>query len=39
MKVLLHRAANKYLQRLQSDDRNRFNAAFAGLEKSRRKAT
>jgi len=33
MKVLLHRAANKYLERLQPDDRNRFNAAFAGLEK------
>ena len=33
MKVLLHRAAEKYLARLQPDDRDRFDAAFAALEK------
>ena len=33
MKVLLHRAANKYLERLRPADRDRFDAAFTGLEK------
>ena len=33
MKVLLHRAADKYLNRLQPADRDRFDAAFAALER------
>lgn len=33
MKVLLHRSADKYLNRLQSADRDRFDAAFTDLEK------
>jgi mRNA-degrading endonuclease RelE of RelBE toxin-antitoxin system len=33
MKVLLHRSADKYLNRLQPADRDRFDAAFADLEK------
>ena len=33
MKVLLHRLAEKYLNRLQPADRDRFNAAFTALEK------
>jgi mRNA interferase RelE/StbE len=33
MKVLLHRSAEKYLNRLQTVDRDRFDAAFADLEK------
>ena len=33
MKVLLHRLAKKYLNRLQPDDRDHFNAAFTALEK------
>jgi len=33
MKVLLHRSANKYLERLQPADRNRFDAAFTDLGK------
>jgi len=33
MKVLLHRAVAKYLERLQPSDRSRFDAAFVSLEK------
>ena len=33
MIVLLHRAADKYLARLKSADKDRFNAAFDALEK------
>jgi len=33
MRVLLHRSAEKYLNRLQADDRDRFKAAFTDLEK------
>ena len=33
MKVLLHRTAGKYLKRVQPDERKRFKAAFAALEK------
>ena len=33
MKVLLHRSADKYLNRLQPADRDRFDAAFTDLEK------
>ena len=33
MRVLLHRSADKYLKRLNPDDKNRFNAAFTDLEK------
>jgi mRNA-degrading endonuclease RelE of RelBE toxin-antitoxin system len=33
MKVLLHRSVDKYLNRLQPADRDRFDAAFADLEK------
>jgi mRNA-degrading endonuclease RelE of RelBE toxin-antitoxin system len=33
MKVLLHRSADKYLNRLQPADRDRFYAAFTDLEK------
>jgi len=33
MKVYLHHSAEKYLDRLQPADRNRFNAAFTDLEK------
>ena len=33
MKVFLHRIAEKYLNRLNPADRNRFNAAFTALEK------
>jgi len=33
MKVFLHRSADKYLNRLQPADRDRFNAAFEDLEK------
>jgi len=33
MKVLLHRSADKYLNRLQSVDRERFDKAFSDLEK------
>jgi len=33
MKVFLHRSADKYLNRLQPSDRNRFDAAFTDLEK------
>ena len=33
MKVLLHRSAEKYLNRLQPADRDRFDAAFTDLEK------
>ena len=33
MKVLLHRSADKYLNRLQPADRERFDAAFTDLEK------
>ena len=33
MKVLLHKAADKYLNRLQPADRDRFDAAFTALEK------
>ena len=33
MKVLLHRSAEKYKSRLQSADRERFDAAFEALEK------
>ena len=33
MKVLLHKAADKYLNRLQPSDRDRFDAAFTALEK------
>ena len=33
MKVLLHKSADKYLNRLQSSDRDRFNSAFTALEK------
>ena len=33
VKVLLHRAADKYLNRLLPADRDRFDAAFTDLEK------
>jgi mRNA-degrading endonuclease RelE of RelBE toxin-antitoxin system len=33
MKVLLHRSADKYLDRLIPADRDRFDAAFTNLEK------
>ncbi|GHV77149.1 plasmid stabilization system protein [Spirochaetia bacterium] len=33
MQVLLHRSADKYLNRLQPADRDRFDAAFDDLEK------
>ena len=33
MKVLLHRSADKYLNRLPPADRDRFDAAFTDLEK------
>jgi len=33
MRVLLHRDAEKYLNRLDATDRNRFDEAFADLEK------
>jgi len=33
VKVLLHKAADKYLSRLQPSDRERFDAAFTALEK------
>ena len=33
MIVLLHRSADKYLNRLNQADRDRFNAAFDDLEK------
>jgi mRNA interferase RelE/StbE len=33
VKVLLHRSADKYLNRLQPADRGRFDAAFTDLEK------
>jgi mRNA interferase RelE/StbE len=33
VEVLLHRAADKYLSRLQPADRDRFDAAFDDLEK------
>jgi mRNA-degrading endonuclease RelE of RelBE toxin-antitoxin system len=33
MRILLHRAADKYLNRLNPEDRTRFNAAFQDLEK------
>jgi mRNA-degrading endonuclease RelE of RelBE toxin-antitoxin system len=33
MKVLLHHAADKYLNRLNPEDKARFNAAFQALEK------
>ena len=33
MTVLLHRIANKYLERLNSDDKARFYTAFEALEK------
>ena len=33
MRVLLHRSAEKYLDRLQPADRDRFDAAFTALEK------
>jgi len=33
MKVFLHRSADKYLGRLQSVDRDRFDTAFSDLEK------
>jgi len=33
VKVLLHRVAEKYIDRLQSGDRDRFYAAFFDLEK------
>ena len=33
MEVLLHRAAEKYLDRLNATDRARINAAFDALEK------
>jgi mRNA-degrading endonuclease RelE of RelBE toxin-antitoxin system len=33
MTILLHHAADKYLNRLNPEDKARFNAAFQGLEK------
>ena len=33
MRVLLHRSVDKYLNRLQPADRERFDAAFTELEK------
>jgi mRNA-degrading endonuclease RelE of RelBE toxin-antitoxin system len=33
MKVLLHRSANKYFERLRPADRDRFDDAFTDLEK------
>ena len=33
MKVVLHRNANKYIDRLTPADRDRFEAAFTALEK------
>ena len=33
MKVLLHRTVEKYLDRLNKSDRERFNEAFSDLEK------
>ncbi|MDR0497294.1 MAG: hypothetical protein LBH42_06750 [Treponema sp.] len=33
MDVLLHHTADKYLARLNKSDRDRFDAAFADLEK------
>ena len=33
MQVILHKSANKYLNRLQPSDRDRFDAAFEALEK------
>ena len=33
MRVLLHRSAEKYIDRLQPADRDRFDAAFTDLEK------